>query len=147
MKLFLCEKPSQAGDIAEVLGNKVRRDGYYDTAGGQVTWCIGHMLEQMPPDGYRPEWSKPWRLDVLPFRPDVWKVLPKDFARKQLTVIAERLKQATSLVIATDADREGEMIARELLDFYSFRGPIQRLWLSALDTESVKRALLARVQN
>jgi DNA topoisomerase-3 len=95
----------------------------------------------MPPDGYKPEWSKPWRLEVLPFRPDVWKVLPKDFARKQLTVIAERLKQATSLVIATDADREGEMIARELLDFYSFRGPIQRLWLSALDTESVKRAL------
>ena len=73
MKLYLCEKPSQAGDIAAVLGNKQRCDGYYDTADGCVTWCFGHMLEQLAPEDYRPEW-KAWRLDLLPIRPDSWKV-------------------------------------------------------------------------
>jgi DNA topoisomerase-3 len=99
------------------------------------------MLEQMPPDGYKPEWGNPWRMEALPIRPDTWKVLPKEYTAKQLKIVGEQLKQSTSLVIATDADREGEMIARELLDYFSYRGPVQRLWLSALDAESVKRAL------
>lgn len=75
MKLYLCEKPDQAGDIAAVLGNKQRRDGYYDTTDGRVTWCFGHMLEQAAPEDYNPEW-KSWNLDLLPIRPPTRKILP-----------------------------------------------------------------------
>jgi DNA topoisomerase-3 len=140
MKLYLCEKPSQAGDIAAVLGNRQKRDGYYDTADGVVTWCFGHLLEQLAPEDYRPEW-KSWNLDSLPICPDTWKVRPRRDAGAQLKTIQTLLKQTTELVIATDADREGEMIAREVLDHYGYRGSVSRLWLSALDAESVKRAL------
>ncbi len=140
MKLYLCEKPSQAGDIATVLGNKQRRDGYFDTADGCVTWCFGHLLEQAAPEDYNPEW-KSWRLDLLPMRPTTWRVNGRPDTDKQLKAIQQLLKAATELVIATDADREGEMIARELLEHFSYRGPVRRLWLSALDPASVKRAL------
>ncbi len=140
MKLYLCEKPSQAGDIAAVLGGKQRRDGYFDTTDGCVTWCFGHLLEQAAPEDYHPAW-KSWHLDSLPIRPEVWKVKARPDTGAQLKVIKQLLKATMALVIATDADREGELIAREVIDFFRFRGPIQRLWLSALDPESVKRAL------
>lgn len=140
MKLYLCEKPSQAGDIATVLGGRQRREGYYDTADGRVTWCFGHLLEQAAPEDYNPEW-KSWNLDLLPIRPPTWRVQGRKEAGAQLKVIQQLLKGTSELVIATDADREGEMIAREVLEHFGFRGPIQRLWLSALDPESVKRAL------
>lgn len=140
MKLYLCEKPSQAEDLAAVLGQAKRADGYWETADGCVTWCFGHMLEQAEPEQYNPEW-KSWNLDLLPLRPDAWRVLPRKDRAAQLKVIGVLLKRTTKLILSTDADREGEMIGREVLDHFGFRGPISRLWLSALDAVSVKRAL------
>ncbi|MCG8011941.1 MAG: DNA topoisomerase 3, partial [Candidatus Thiodiazotropha weberae] len=105
-----------------------------------VTWCFGHLLEMASPDQYD-ESLKRWSLDSLPIVPERWVLAVKKEARKQFKVIQQLLKQASSVVVATDADREGETIAREILDQCRWRGPIQRLWLSALDDKSIRKAL------
>ncbi|MBF0453457.1 MAG: DNA topoisomerase III [Magnetococcales bacterium] len=140
MILYLCEKPSQARDIGKVLGVTSRRDGYLVGPDKQVTWCVGHLLEMIAPDGYKGEW-KSWRMDTLPMIPDRWKLEVKNRVGKQYTVIRTLLKSADEVVLATDADREGETIGREVLDRCRYRGKISRLWLSALDDASIQKAL------
>lgn len=108
MKLFICEKPSQAKDIAQVLGASTRTDHCFEGAGVSVTWCVGHLLALAPPDHYS-EQLKPWRMAVLPVVPTDWTVLPQEKTKKQLTAIGKLLKKATAVVIATDADREGDV--------------------------------------
>jgi DNA topoisomerase III len=105
-----------------------------------VTWCFGHLLEQAPPEHYGEQYKR-WSLESLPIVPETWQSTVKASARKQFAVIRRLLQQAREVVIATDADREGEMIAREVLDACAWRGPVQRLWLSALDEASVRKAL------
>jgi len=137
MKLFICEKPSQAKDI---LGAKIRTQFCFEGQGLAVTWCIGHLLELMPPDHYC-EHIKPWRMEILPIVPKIWVLKPQEKTKKQLKAIEQLLKTATSVVIATDADREGDVIGREVLDYCHYKGPVERLWLSALDESSIKKAL------
>ena len=140
MRLFICEKPSQARDIAGVLKASKRGDGVMLGQDVAVTWCFGHLLEQMPPEHYRPELTS-WRLDLLPVLPEQWKMGVKAKCQEQLNHIKRELKSATEVVIATDADREGETIAREILDLLGWRGKVSRLWLAALDPASIKDAL------
>lgn len=140
MRLFLCEKPSQAKDIAQVLGATRRGDGCWLGAGVTVTWCIGHLLETAPPDSYDARYKR-WVLADLPIVPERWKMLVKPKTASQYKAVKRLLGEASELVIATDADREGEMIARELVEHCRYRGPIQRLWLSALDDASIRKAL------
>jgi DNA topoisomerase-3 len=140
MRLFLCEKPSQAKDIAKVLQANRRGDGCWLGADVTVTWCIGHLLETAPPDAYDARYKR-WVLDDLPIVPERWKMLVKPKTASQFKVVKRLLGEARELVIATDADREGEMIARELVEHCRYRGPIQRLWLSALDDASIRKAL------
>ncbi|MES2818769.1 MAG: DNA topoisomerase III [Pseudomonadota bacterium] len=140
MRLFLCEKPSQAKDIAKVLGATRRGDGCWLGAEVTVTWCIGHLLETAPPDAYDPRYKR-WALADLPIVPAQWKMRVKPRTASQFKAVKRLLGEARELVIATDADREGEMIARELVEHCRYRGPIQRLWLSALDDASIRKAL------
>nr|WP_314490011.1 DNA topoisomerase III [uncultured Pseudomonas sp.] len=140
MRVFLCEKPSQAKDIAKVLGAHRRGDGCWQGTDVCVTWCIGHLLETAPPDTYDARYKR-WVLEDLPIIPEHWKMLVKPKTASQFKVVKQLLKQARELVIATDADREGEMIARELVEHCRYRGPIKRLWLSALDDASIRKAL------
>ncbi|MDD0975306.1 DNA topoisomerase III [Pseudomonas fontis] len=140
MRLFLCEKPSQAKDIAKVLGATRRGDGCWVGTGVTVTWCIGHLLETAPPDAYDARYKR-WVLADLPIIPAKWKMLVKPKTASQYKAVKRLLGEAAELVIATDADREGEMIARELVEHCRYRGPIQRLWLSALDDASIRKAL------
>jgi DNA topoisomerase III len=140
MRLFLCEKPSQAKDIAKVLGANRRGDGCWLGADVTVTWCIGHLLETAPPDAYDARYKR-WVLADLPIVPERWKMLVKPKTASQFKAVKRLLGEARELVIATDADREGEMIARELVEHCRYRGPIQRLWLSALDDASIRKAL------
>ncbi|WP_407295952.1 DNA topoisomerase III [Stutzerimonas zhaodongensis] len=140
MRLFLCEKPSQAKDIAQVLGATRRGDGCWLGAGVTVTWCIGHLLETAPPDSYDARYKR-WVLADLPIVPERWKMQVKPKTASQFKAVKRLLGEASELVIATDADREGEMIARELVEHCRYRGPIQRLWLSALDDASIRKAL------
>ncbi|WP_411389279.1 DNA topoisomerase III [Pseudomonas sp. MPB23] len=142
MRLYLCEKPSQAKDIAAVLGANRRGDGCWLGNGVTVTWCIGHLLETAPPDAYDAKYKR-WVLADLPIVPDTWKMRVKPKTASQFKAVKRLLGEAQELVIATDADREGEMIARELVEHCRYRGPIQRLWLSALDDASIRKALAA----
>ncbi|WLD65560.1 DNA topoisomerase III [Pseudomonas sp. OVF7] len=140
MRLFLCEKPSQGRDIAKVLGANRRGDGCLIGSKTTVTWCIGHLLETAPPEAYGIQY-KSWSLDHLPIIPEQWQVEVKRKTAAQFKVIKRLLSEAATVVIATDADREGEMIARELLELCKYRGPVQRLWLSALNETSIRKAL------
>ena len=142
MRLFLCEKPSQGRDIAKVLGATRRGEGCLIGSDATVTWCIGHLLEAASPEAYGEQY-KNWSLDQLPIIPRQWKVEIKPKTAGQFNIIKRLLSEASSVVIATDADREGEMIARELLELCHYRGPLQRLWLSALNEASIRKALAA----
>ncbi|EAW6334085.1 DNA topoisomerase III [Salmonella enterica] len=141
MRLFLCEKPSQTRDIAKFTGAGQCGDGFLSGPGVIVTWARGHLLEQAEPEAYGEQYGNPWRLDVLPFVPQQWKLEVKKDGRAQFSVINRLLKQVDEVVIATDADREGEVIARELLEYCRFQGRVFRLWLSALDDASIRNAL------
>ncbi|MDD5395371.1 MAG: DNA topoisomerase III [Thiothrix sp.] len=138
--LYVCEKPSQARDIAKVLGAGGRGDGYLQGQGITVTWCFGHLLEQAEPEAYGAQYKR-WSLESLPILPAEWKLDVKKSGAKQFRVIERLLKQARHVVIATDADREGEMIAREVMELCNYRGQVSRLWLSALDDASIRKAL------
>ena len=142
MQLYLCEKPSQARDIARVLDARNCSDGYLHNATVTITWCFGHLLSMAAPEDYDPA-LKRWRTEHLPFIPPVWRLVIRPEVRKQFRIIEKLLKQADAVVIATDADREGETIAREILEQCRWRGPVQRLWLSALDEASIHKALAA----
>ena len=140
MRVFLCEKPSQGKDIARVLGAGQRGNGCYSGAAVVVTWCIGHLVEAVPPEGYGEQYKR-WAIEQLPILPERWRVEPKAATAAQFKVVQQLVAKAGELVIATDADREGEMIAREIIDLCGYRGPIQRLWLSALNDASIRKAL------
>ncbi|CAM4400099.1 MAG: DNA topoisomerase 3 [Legionellaceae bacterium] len=142
MKLFLCEKPSQARDIANVLGNTKKSEHYLTGNDFIVTWCYGHLLEMKSPEDYNALYKR-WSLDTLPIIPEKWAMLPVEKTKKQFQAIKTLLKTTEHVVIATDADREGELIARELLTYCGYRGTIERLWLSALDEKSIQKALNA----
>lgn len=140
MRLFLCEKPSQGKDIGRLLGARQRGNGCLNGPGVVVTWCIGHLVEAAPPEAYD-EQLKRWTIEQLPIIPQHWRVEVKPKTAAQFKVVKDLLSKATELVIATDADREGELIAREIIDLCGYRGPIQRLWLSALNDASIHAAL------
>ena len=141
MKLFLCEKPSQGRDIARNINANTRGDGCLKKGDEViVTWCIGHLVEMANPDAYDSE-LKRWSLSNLPIHPDTWMNVVKKQTKKQYNIIIKLIKQADHVVIATDADREGEVIAREMLDAAKYSKEISRLWLSALDDTSIQRAL------
>lgn len=140
MRLFICEKPSQAADIAKHMGARQSGQGCRTGPGVTVTWCIGHLLEQSPPEHYKPELAS-WALEHLPVLPSQWHMDVKASTKSQYSVVSKLLKQASEVVVATDADREGEVIAREVMQLSGYRGPVKRLWLSSLDDASVKKAL------
>ncbi len=140
MRLFLCEKPSQGKDIGRILGATQRGEGCLNGSGVTVTWCIGHLVEAAAPEVYDAA-LKRWSLEQLPIIPQQWRVGVKPKTAAQFKVVKALLAKATHLVIATDADREGELIAREIIDLCGYRGPIERLWLSALNDASIRAAL------
>ncbi|HGN8622383.1 TPA: DNA topoisomerase III [Pseudomonas aeruginosa] len=140
MRLFLCEKPSQGKDIGRILGATQRGEGCLSGSGVTITWCIGHLVEAAAPEVYDAA-LKRWSLEQLPIIPQQWRVEVKPKTATQFKVVKALLAKATHLVIATDADREGELIAREIIDLCGYRGPIERLWLSALNDASIRTAL------
>ncbi|EPS7549465.1 DNA topoisomerase, partial [Escherichia coli] len=128
-------------DIARVLGAARRGEGLIEGNDFVVTWAFGHLLEQAPPEAYGEQYGSPWIIEVLPVIPEQWQMVVKDKVARQFNVIRRLLGKADEVVIATDADREGEIIARELLDYCGYTGVVRRLWLSALDESSIREAL------
>ena len=141
MRLIIAEKPSLAQAIAEALpGYSKREDGAIVCGDTTVTWCLGHLLEQAPPEAYDAT-DKQWRLDRLPIVPQQWKLMPRSKARGQLAVIRKLIKQATDVVHAGDPDREGQLLVQEVIEYMKYRGPVQRLLISDLNKPAVSRAL------
>jgi len=139
MKVYLCEKPSQAKDLAKVIGANSRKNGFFSGT-AIVTWCFGHLLELAGPDYYDEKW-KVWDIDTLPIIPDHWHFQVKPDAKKQFRIVKDLILKSSDVVIATDGDREGETIARSLLSLVGYKGNLSRLWLTALDPTSIKKAL------
>lgn len=141
-KLYIAEKPSQANDIARVLGITKRGQGYLELEGGSVmTWAIGHVLRQAEPKEYSEAWAGSWNWSQLPMIPAEWKMVVDEDKKSQFKVIKELLKKFNHVVIATDAGREGELIGRELLEYCKFKGTVERFWVSTLVASDIKKAL------
>ncbi len=142
MRVVLAEKPSVARELASFLGASKRCDGYFEGAGYQVTWALGHLATLKEPQDYDPALKK-WTLDSLPIVPDRFglKVIEEGGARKQFAVIKRLFRAADSLIEATDAGREGELIFRYILELTGSQGkPAQRLWLSSLTESAIRDA-------
>lgn len=103
-----------------------RHDGYYQKGDTAITWVFGHILMQAAPDAYGEEFSDFGNIEALPVIPDIWKMEVPSKAAKQFKVIKGLLGKATEVVIATDADREGEVIAREILEYCGYRKKVSR---------------------
>ncbi len=145
-RLFIAEKPSLGRAIAAALPKPHKKDqGFIRCGNGDiVTWCIGHLLEQVEPDAYDEKYKK-WHLDDLPIVPQQWQLRPRKSAAKQLTVIRKLLKEAGQIIHAGDPDREGQLLVDEVIDYLKVsktrKSTIQRLLISDLNLTAVKRAL------
>ena len=139
MKLVIAEKPSVAMSLAAVLGANERKDGYLEGGGWLVSWCVGHLLELAPPEAYGEQYAR-WRYGDLPILPDEWKYeVPKD-KKKQLDLLCRLMKdrRVDSVVCATDAGREGELIFRLVYGYAGCRKPVERLWISSMEDASIR---------
>lgn len=130
--LVLCEKPSVAREIARVLGCNKTTKSYIESDKYIVTWALGHLIELKMPEHYDPKY-KTWNLDDLPIIPEKMdlKVMKQTSHQyKAIEHLAKR-KDIKECIIATDAGREGELVARWILDKIRFQKPMRRLWISS----------------
>ncbi len=146
MKLYIAEKPSLGKAIAAALPKPHKsHKGYIEVGNGDVvSWCIGHILEQVDPEAYDIEFKK-WQMQHLPIIPDKWQLKPKFATRSQLTVLKTLVKKADELVHAGDPDREGQLLVDEVIDYLKVtkakKQRTQRLLISDLNLPAVQRAL------
>jgi len=141
MRLWIAEKPSVGRQIAAELGGGKDAAGYITTSNGDVvTWAIGHLLENQMPHEYDERWKK-WNLADLPIVPRKFLNRPAGDKAAQLRVVVGLVKKAKQVVIATDAAREGEYIAWEILDHAGWTGPCVRFWASATNPSGIKKAM------
>lgn len=139
MKLVIAEKPSVAMSLAAVLGATERKDGYLEGSGYLVSWCVGHLLELAQPEAYKEQYAK-WRYEDLPILPENWKYeVPKD-KKTQLALLCRLMKdkRVDSVVCATDAGREGELIFRLVYEYAGCNKPMERLWVSSMEDAAIR---------
>ncbi len=138
----LAEKPSVARDIAKVLGASARGDGYLHGNGYIVTWAIGHLASLAQPHEIRPEW-KSWRRNLLPMLPESWPLVVYEKTKDQFETVRKILNspKVGSIVCATDAGREGELIFRYIYEAAGCEKPVERLWISSLTPEAIRKGL------
>lgn len=143
MKVCIAEKPSVARDIAEVIGAKQRKDGYYEGNGYQVTWTFGHFCTLKEPHDYYEQW-KFWRLEDLPMIPPSFgiKLIENTGVQKQFKVIETLVQQCEEVINCGDAGQEGELIQRWVLLKAKCTAPIKRLWISSLTVEAIRDGFL-----
>ncbi|MEI3798151.1 MULTISPECIES: type IA DNA topoisomerase [unclassified Chitinophaga] len=139
MKVCIAEKPSVARDIAEVIGAKQRKDGYYEGNGYQVTWTFGHFCTLKEPHDYYEQW-KFWRLEDLPMIPPSFgiKLIENSGVQKQFKIIETLVQACEEVINCGDAGQEGELIQRWVLLKAKCAAPIKRLWISSLTVEAIR---------
>ena len=146
MKVIIAEKPSVGRELAKVFGATTRKDGYIEGKGYSFTWAFGHLLQLAPPQEYG---FIGWRVQHLPMLPakfklSIRKVKTKDGfvedpgVRKQLDIIKKLFDEATEIIVATDAGREGELIFRYIYYYLKCKKPFKRLWISSQTDEAIK---------
>lgn len=136
---MIAEKPSVAMSLAAVLGATERKDGYLEGSGYLVSWCVGHLLELAQPEAYKEQYAK-WRYEDLPILPENWKYeVPKD-KKTQLALLCRLMKdkRVDSVVCATDAGREGELIFRLVYEYAGCNKPMERLWISSMEDAAIR---------
>jgi len=139
LKLVIAEKPSVAQSIAKVLGATNRCDGYLQGGEYLVSWCIGHLVELAQPQAYDERYAK-WRKEDLPILPDKWQYQVSEATKKQfanLRYLMER-SDVDSLICATDAGREGELIFRLVYHQCGCKKPFSRLWISSMEESAIR---------
>jgi len=136
----ITEKPSVAKDIAAILGASSRHDGYFEGNGYQVTWTFGHLCTLKEPNDYTEAWRR-WSLSTLPMIPPKFgiKLIPDSGIEKQFGVIKSLIENADSVINCGDAGQEGELIQRWVMQKAGVRCPVQRLWISSLTDESIRK--------
>lgn len=137
--LVLAEKPSVGKELARVLGCKRKQDGAYAGDKYIVTWALGHLVELAAPERYGEQY-KQWSMDTLPMLPGRMELEVIPATSKQYSVVKKLLHspEVSSLVIATDAGREGELVARWILEKAGFQKPVKRLWISSQTDRAIR---------
>lgn len=137
-KLVLAEKPSVAREIAKTIGANVRGNGYLEGPDYVVTWALGHLVELSPPNHYSERYKR-WSLQDLPMLPDVLDQEVIESTKDQFENIKALFARPdiSSVVIATDAGREGELVARWILKLCEYDGKIERLWISSQTEKAI----------
>ena len=137
--LVIAEKPSVGRDIARVLGCKRQADGALEGSQYIVTWGLGHLVELADPEGYDPKY-KDWKMEDLPMMPEPFKLEVIGQTAKQFKVVRNQIyrKDVGEIVIATDAGREGELVARLILKKAGTDKPLKRLWISSVTDKAIR---------
>lgn len=139
MKLVIAEKPSVARSIAAVIGADQKKDGYLEGGGYLVSWCVGHLVELAAPERYGTQYEK-WRYEDLPILPGPWKYEVKAGVKDQYQTLKKLIQdeRVESLVCATDAGREGELIFRLVYHMTGSKKPFERLWISSMEEQAIQ---------
>ncbi|MCT7905249.1 DNA topoisomerase 3 [Candidatus Ornithobacterium hominis] len=145
MKLIIAEKPTQAKDYAKALGGFNSKNGYLENSEYYITWCFGHLIELERDTAYRNEGK--WSKDYLPLIPKKYQYKigsgkngkPDAGKKKQLDIIQNLMNKSSSIINATDADREGELIFMYVYNYLNCKLPFQRLWISSLTDGDIKK--------
>ena len=139
MIVCIAEKPSVAREIADVLGAKLKKNGYIEGNGYQVTWTFGHLCTLKEPHDYDPRWRF-WALSTLPMMPPRFgiKLIDNETYKAQFQVIEQLMQNADMIVNCGDAGQEGELIQRWVMQKARAKCPVKRLWISSLTEEAIR---------
>ena len=139
MKLVLAEKPSVAMSLSKVIGANQRGDGYMEGNGYLISWCVGHLVELSQPEAYDEKYAK-WKYDDLPILPEHWQYQVSASTKKQFGILKKLMqrKDVESLICATDAGREGELIFRLVYHQCGCKKPVERLWISSMEDSAIR---------
>ena len=140
--LIIAEKPSVALAIAAVVGADKRKNGYLEGNGYLVSWCVGHLVSLAQPENYDLRLAR-WRRADLPILPDPWQYVPNEKTKKQLDLLCGLMNRPDieTIVCATDAGREGELIFRLVYDCCRCSKPVKRLWISSLEESAIREGM------
>ncbi|WP_281864632.1 DNA topoisomerase III [Planomicrobium okeanokoites] len=137
--IVIAEKPSVARDIARVLGCNQKGNGFLEGKQYIVTWALGHLVTHAQPEQYDNDF-KEWKMENLPIVPKPFKLVPIKQSMKQYNAVKAQLNRGDvkDVIIATDAGREGELVARWILEKTNTKKPVKRLWISSVTDKAIK---------
>jgi DNA topoisomerase-3 len=140
--LIITEKPSVARDIAAAVGGFEENEDYFENDAYALTWAVGHIFELLEPEEIDDVYKR-WTLDTLPIIPEAFQLKPKARQRDRIRTIKSLLERddIDRVINACDAGREGELIFREIVQYFRSEKPVERLWLQSMTADAIRRGL------